>query len=94
MRAAYVVLSALLFLCLLPVLVALAAFALAGPMGCTSDGPGFATCTLFGTDWSDAMTTATTLHWLGLVTLPFAALFALALLLLALVHLIRTLRRR
>lgn len=94
MRAAYIVLSALLFLCLLPVLVALAALALAGPMGCTSDYPSFENCIRFGIDWSDTLTTATTLHWLGLVTLPFAALFALALLLLALVHLIRTLRRR
>jgi hypothetical protein len=93
MRAACIVLSVLVFLCLLPVLVGLAAVALAGPMGCTSNGPGFTGCTLFGTDWSDALTTAVALHWLGLVTLPFAALFALALLLLAFVHLIRYLRR-
>ncbi|NGQ89909.1 hypothetical protein G5V65_03295 [Rhodobacter sp. HX-7-19] len=93
MRTAYIVLGSLLFLCLLPVLVALAALALTGPMGCTSDGPALSNCTLFGTDWSGAMTMATMLHWLGIVTLPFAALFALTLLLLALVHLIRTLRR-
>jgi len=93
MRAAYLVLSSLLFLCLLPVLVAFAALALTGPLGCTSDGPALANCTAFGTDWSGAMNTATMLHWLGIVTLPFAALFALALLLLSLVHLIRILRR-
>lgn len=93
MRTASIVLAGLLFLCLLPVLVAFAALALVGPMGCTSDGAALANCTLFGTDWSEAMTTATMLHWLGLITLPLAALFALALLLLALVHLIRTRRR-
>lgn len=93
MRTAYVVLSVLLLLCLLPVLAALAAFALAGPMGCTADGPAFTGCTFLGTDWSDALTTAAMLHWLGLVTLPLAALLALALLLLAAVHLIKALRR-
>ncbi|MEZ5754544.1 MAG: hypothetical protein R3D90_10090 [Paracoccaceae bacterium] len=93
MRTACIVLGSLLFLCLLPVLAAFAALALTGPMGCETDGSAFTNCTLFGSDWSDALTAATMLHWLGIVTLPFAALFALALLLLALVHLIRTLRR-
>lgn len=93
MRAAYLVLGSLLFLCLLPVLVALAAAMLATPLGCETNGPALSGCTLFGTDISDTLTAATMLHWLGIATLPFAALFALALLLLAFVHLIRYLRR-
>jgi hypothetical protein len=93
MRVAYLVLGSLLFLCLLPVLVALAALALARGMGCMTDGGGFTPCMVFGTGLSDTLTTAMTLHWLGLVTLPFAALCAVALLLLAFVHLIRYLRR-
>jgi len=94
MRIAYLVLGSLLLLCLLPVLVALAALALAGPLGCAADGGGFTGCALFGTDLSGAMTTAATLHWFGLVTLPLAALTLAALLLLGAVHLIRNARRR
>jgi hypothetical protein len=93
MRVAYLVLASLLILCLLPVLVALAASLLAGPMGCTTDGGGLSSCTFLGTDWSEALTLATMLHWLGLVTLPLAALLTVLLLLLALVDLIRRLRR-
>ena len=93
MRTAFIVLVALLLLCLLPVLVALGALAVSGPLGCIPDGPGFTDCTLFGTDVTDAVNTATLLHWFGLATLPFAALVVLALLLLGLVQLIRILRR-
>lgn len=93
MRVAYLVLGSLLMLCLLPVLVAVMALALAGPMGCDSDGPGFRDCRLFGTDWSDAMTGATMLHWFGLVTLPIAAVLAVLLILLALFDVARRLRR-
>jgi len=93
MRIAYLVLGSLLFLCLLPVLVALAALGLAGPLGCAADGAGFTGCTLFGTDISDAMATAATLHWFGLITLPLAALVVAVLLLLGAIHLIRSRRR-
>ena len=93
MRITYLILGGLLFLCLLPVLAALAAYALAGPLGCQGDGPALSGCILFGTDWSDALTTAATLHWFGLVTLPLAALLVILLLLLALFDLIRRLRR-
>lgn len=92
MRVAYLVLASLLLLCLLPVLVALVATFLPGPLGCTSFGSEFANCTFLGTDWSEVLTMATMLHWLGIVTLPLAALLAVILLLLAIVDLIR--RRR
>lgn len=93
MRVAFIILSVLLFLCLLPVLVAFAAGVLSGLLGCDHIAAAFRNCSLFGTDVSDALTTAITLHWLGLVTLPFAALAAFAIMLLALAHLIRYLRR-
>ena len=93
MRVAYAVLGALLLLCLLPVLVAVAAILLARAAGCIPDGGAFATCRIFGVDWAEALTTSLTLHWLGLVTLPFAALLAVLLLLIALVDLLRRLRR-
>lgn len=93
MRVALIVLGILLVLCLLPLIVALGAGALSGPLGCDYVAAAFRNCTLMGADVSDAMTTAVTLHWLGLITLPLAALIAAALLLLAAVQLIRRLRR-
>lgn len=93
MRVPVVVLLALLALCLLPLIVALAAGSLSGPLGCDYIAAAFRNCTLFGADVSDAMTTAVSLHWLGLITLPCAVAIAVALLLLGLIHLIRRARR-
>ncbi len=93
MRVAYAVLGALLLLCLLPVLLAVAAVLLARAAGCIPDGGTFDTCRLLGVDWAEALTTSLTLHWLGLVTLPIAAALAVLLLFLALVDLLRRLRR-
>jgi hypothetical protein len=93
MRVAFVALSVLLFICLLPLIVALAAGSLSGPLGCDHIAAAFHNCTLLGADVSDAMTTAVSLHWLGLITLPCAALIAVALLILGTVHIIRSLRR-
>lgn len=93
MRLAFFILTTCLALCLLPLIVALLAGSLSGPFGCEYIAAAFRNCMVFGADVSDAMTTAVTLHWLGLITLPFAALIALALLLLGVVHFIRRLRR-
>ena len=93
MRIAYILLASLLFLCLLPVLLALAAGAMSGPLGCDYLAAAFRNCTLLGSDVSDILTTTVNLHWLGLITLPVAALLALALVLLALIHLLRRLLR-
>ncbi len=93
MRVALIVLSALLLLCLLPLILALGAGALSGPLGCDRIAAAFRNCSLFGTDVSDALTTAVTLHWLGLVTLPVALVLAVLLALLGGVQLIRRLRR-
>lgn len=93
MRVAYAVLGVLLLLCLLPVLVAVAAILIARAAGCIPEGTVFATCRILGIDWAEALTTSITLHWLGLVTLPIAALLAALLLLLGLFDLLRRLRR-
>ena len=94
MRVAYAVLGALLLLCLLPILVAMAAILVARAAGCVPDGMAFATCQILGTDWSEALTTSLTLHWLGLITLPIAAVLAVLLVLLGLIDLLRRRLRR
>jgi hypothetical protein len=93
MRVAFLVLLFLLVLCLLPLIVALVAGSLSGPLGCEYIAAAFRNCALFGADVSDAMTMAVSLHWLGLITLPCAAVIAAALLLLGFINLIRRLRR-
>lgn len=94
MRVAYVVLGALILLCLLPVLLAVAAILIARAAGCIPEGATFDTCRILGTDWADALTTSITLHWLGLVTLPISAVLAALLLLLGLIDLLRRRLRR
>ncbi|WP_434613284.1 hypothetical protein [Tabrizicola sp. M-4] len=93
MRILYLFLALLLALCLLPLLLALAAGALSGPLGCDRIAASFRNCSLLGTDVSDLLTTTVSLHWLGLITLPVAALLAALLLLLAAIHLLRRLVR-
>ena len=93
MRIAYIVLSVLLLLCLLPVLSTLAAGLIAAAAGCPLDEGSVHGCIILGADWGGTLYTAAMMGWFGLITLPFAAAFALALVLLAFVHLIRYLRR-
>ncbi|MCZ8081105.1 MAG: hypothetical protein O9289_19940 [Rhodobacteraceae bacterium] len=93
MRVAFLVLSAVLFLCLLPVLSTLGAGIIANAAGCDLDAAGIHPCRILGADWGEALYIASFLAWFGLVTLPFAALAALGIILLALVRLIRYLRR-
>jgi hypothetical protein len=93
MRVAFIVLSTLLLLCLLPLIVALGAGFLSGPLGCDYIAAEFRNCTLLGADVSDVLTSAVALHWLGLLTLPCAVVIAGLLALLGGVHLIRRLRR-
>ncbi|NBE06271.1 hypothetical protein [Paragemmobacter ruber] len=93
MRLAFIVLAVLLLLCLLPLIVALGAGLLAGPLGCDTIAAAFRNCTLLGADVSDALTTAVALHWLGLLTLPCAALIVALMALLGAVQLLRRLRR-
>lgn len=89
MRKAYAVLGALLLLCLLPLLIAVAALLIARAAGCLPQFGTFATCRIMGGDWAEALTTSLSLYWLGLATLPVAALLAVLLLLLTLFALLR-----
>ncbi len=93
-RATYLILGAALLLSLLPVLSTLAASVTANALGCALDEGSIHPCPAFGADLGGALYTAAMLGWLGLVTLPFAALAALLISLLALFDLIRYLWRR
>lgn len=93
-RAAYLLLAAIIAVCLLPVVSTLAAYATASALGCQLDEGSIHPCTAFGTDIGGALYTTAMLGWLGLATLPFAALAALLISLLALSDLIRYLWRR
>lgn len=83
----------LLFLCLLPIILALSGLAIANAVGCDISVTSTSHCLILGTDWGETLYTLTMLHWFGLVTLPVAALTVIFILLLALFDLIRYLRR-
>ncbi len=93
-RAAYIILAAIIAVCLLPVLSTLAAYATASTLGCQLDEGSIHPCPAFGTDIGPALYTAAMLGWLALATLPVAALSGLLISLLALSDLIRYLWRR
>jgi hypothetical protein len=90
-KLALILLLALLGLGLAPVIIALVGMGLAGALGCDPGGAG--PCLHFGMDLGPMLQTMVMLHWLGLISLPLAALACLGLLLLGLIHLI-TRRRR
>ena len=61
--------------------------------GCDTDGAGFSGCHVFGMDVSETLTIGAQLHWFAFFTLPFGAVAIILLILLALIDLIRYLRR-
>lgn len=83
----------LLFLCLLPVLLALLGLGVASVAGCAVDASTTHPCLILGADLGETLYTLTMLHWFGLITLPLAVVPLLLILLMALVDLIRYLRR-
>ncbi len=83
----------LLFLGLLPLLLALLSYAVSTAAGCVIEAGGVVQCEILGLDVGEALGIGIMLHWVGLITLPLAALALVFLLLLALVDLIRHLRR-
>ncbi len=93
-RAAYIILAIILFLCLLPVFSVLLAGTAASLAGCDLDEGSIHACIIAGVDWGETLYTLAMAGWLGLMTLPFAALAALLISLLALFDLIRYLWRR
>jgi hypothetical protein len=83
----------LLFLSLLPLLLAFLSYGIASAAGCGIEAGGVVQCRILGLDLGETLGIGLMLHWFGLITLPFAALALLLILLLALVDLIRYLRR-
>ena len=83
----------LLFLCLLPVFLTLLGMGIAAVAGCEIGGGGPQTCLILGSDWGETLYTLTMMHWYALLTLPLAVVPLILILVLALVDLIRYLRR-
>lgn len=93
-RAAYVILAGILGICLLPVLSALVAITIADMAGCALNEGSVNPCQIMGGDWGDVLYFGMMMAWLGLATLPFAALAALGLAVLGLYDLLRRLFAR
>jgi hypothetical protein len=92
LKIAAFILSVVLGVCLLPIIIPLITLAFSSLTGCIPDGN--SACIVFGTDLREWLNFGVMFHWFALVTLPFAALAGLGLLLLLAVHLVRRLWRR
>lgn len=88
-RAIYIGLSLALVLCLVPVGLTAWAAIFADRHGCELNEGGIHPCIVDGTDWGETLYVAATMGWFGIITLPFAALAAAGLVLLALVDFLR-----
>lgn len=87
MKIAIIIVSAILGVCLLPVVISLFAIAISNLIGCAPDG--YTACVVAGVDVQGWLYLGVMLSWFGLITLPFAALAALALLVLLAIYLLR-----
>ena len=83
----------LLFLGLLPLLLAFLSYGIASAAGCVIEAGGVVQCEILGLDMGEALGIGFMLHWFGLITLPLSIIPLILILLLALVDLIRYLRR-
>jgi len=72
----------------LPVISAFAASAMADALGCRLDEGSVQPCTWGGIEIGDALYTMFVLHWLGLATIPFAAVALAVWLVVALILLV------
>lgn len=91
----YIVLGGVLIICLLPVASPFVAVLVANLAGCALDEGSAHTCMIFGTDWAETLYFLFVVGWLGLATLPIAALALLLIGLVAIGNMIfRRLRRR
>ena len=93
-RILYICLTVVLLVCLAPVLLAVAAGVTASIAGCALDEGSVHPCLIAGADWGDVLYTGMMMAWFGLITLPFAGVAVIGLVLLALYDLIRYLSRR
>ena len=78
---------------LIPIFAVLAATLIAGIAGCDVNEGSANTCILLGADIGGTLYTMFVMGWLGLISLPIAALGAVGLLILGLISLIQKLRR-
>ena len=90
--ALYICLAALL-IGLAPLISALSAGLIANTFGCDLDEGSIHACMALGADIGPTLSTMFVLGWLGLLTLPIAALGALGLLILGLIAIIQKLLR-
>ncbi len=87
MKIAMILLSIVLGVCLLPVIIPLFVIVFSNLIGCAPDGG--TACMVGGVNLQEWLYVGVMIAWLGLITLPFAALAALALLVLLAVYLVR-----
>lgn len=90
-KIAVIILSIVLGVCLLPIIIPLITLVFANLLGCPLDND--TACMVMGVNLQEWLYIGVMLHWYGLVTLPFAALAALGLLVLLVIHLVRRRRR-
>lgn len=94
MRIAALIFATLIFVGLLPVFSVLIAGITANAAGCALDEGSVHACVILGTDLGPLLYTMGVLGWLGLITLPIAALGALGLIITGIIATIQRLRRR
>jgi hypothetical protein len=94
MRIAALICVILIFLGLLPVFSVLIAGLTANAAGCNLDEGSVYPCVIFGADIGSLLYTMGVFGWLGLITLPIAALGALGLIITGTLAAILRLRRR
>ncbi len=94
MRTAAVILVVVVLACLAPLGAVMAASAIAEQAGCRLDEGSVHACIIWGADWGGALYTAFVSGWFMLLTLPVAALAALALVMLVLIDALRRFRAR
>ncbi|WP_460274874.1 hypothetical protein [Celeribacter sp. ULVN23_4] len=93
-KALYTLLSLGIALCLAPIPALIWVSWFAERHGCRVDEAGVYPCIVNGHDWGGTLAGLGMTGWLLLLTLPLAALLALALVILIVVDLIRRPRRR
>jgi hypothetical protein len=86
-KIAVIILSIVLGVCLLPIIIPLITLVFANLFGCSLDDN--TACMVAGLNVQEWLYFGVMLHWFGLITLPFAAIAALALLILLAIYLIR-----
>lgn len=94
MKIIYTVLGIALLTCLLPLLLPLTASFVAHLAGCELDTGSTSACVIAGMDFGETLYFAFMLHWLGIMTMPFAALIMVLLAITGMADVARRIYRR